>query len=81
MITVGSKMLKISMAVHRNCENLEFQPGGPPDLKKKRRVLRTTYLLLRSYAPKCLKMMPETPGDHQKSPKIPNFELTEIAHV
>ena len=56
-ITVGTKMSKLNGRKHRNSQTLEFEPGGPPELEKKRRVLRTTYLivLLRSCAPKCLK--------------------------
>ena len=30
---------------HVKSENPRFQPGGPPEMERRRRVLRTTYLM------------------------------------
>ena len=66
--------------VHLNSLNLEFLPGGPPQLEKKRRVLRTTWDLLFCAAARrtCPKWDPKHSRDSPKPQKCEKLDFLKI---
>ena len=68
-MTVGAKMSKLNGQKHRNSQILEFEPGGPPELEKKRRVLRTTYLTV-AFAPLRAEMSENAAGETRRCREI-----------